>query len=147
MKEPIFRRPPQSSMRIGGFVGNYLSANTEQWLLVAPKANPGMLEMFRDRDAPPLRQMVAWAGEFAGKYLTGAVQVLRVTSEPRLKAWLQDFVHILIGLQDADGYLGPWPRQCRLTNTNSEGQDTWDTWSHYHLMLGLMFWHEEARDK
>jgi len=134
-------------MRIDGFVGNYLSGITEQWLLVAPKANPGMLEMFRDRDASPLRQMVPWAGEFAGKYLTAAVQVLRVTNEPRLKAWLKDFVHILIGLQDTDGYLGPWPKQCRLTNINSAGQDTWDTWSHYHIMLGLMLWHEETRDK
>lgn len=45
---------------------------------MAPKANPAMLEMFRDRDESPLRQMVPWAGKFAGKYLTGAVQVLRV---------------------------------------------------------------------
>lgn len=134
-------------MRIDGLVGNYLTSITEQWLLVAPRANPGMLEMFRDRDASPLREMEPWAGEFAGKYLTGAAQVLRVTNEPRLKAWLKDFVHILIGLQDPDGYLGPWPRACRLTNTNSAGGGTWDTWGHYHIMLGLMLWHEETRDK
>ena len=53
-------------------MGNYLSSITEQWLLVAPKANPSMLEIFRDRDVSPLREMVPWAGEFAGKYLTGA---------------------------------------------------------------------------
>ena len=75
-------------MRIHGLVGDYLAGITEQWLLVAPKANPGMLEMFRDRDASPLREMVPWAGEFAGKYLTAAVQVLRVTCDPTLKAWL-----------------------------------------------------------
>ncbi|HCQ02469.1 MAG TPA: hypothetical protein DIT99_18100, partial [Candidatus Latescibacteria bacterium] len=65
-----------------GPLGDYLQGVTEQWLLVAPKANPGMLEMFRDRDASPLRQMVPWAGEFAGKYLTGAVQIMRVTGDP-----------------------------------------------------------------
>ncbi len=147
MKEPVCRRIRKTSMRIGGFVGNYLSGITEQWLLVAPKANPGMLEMFRDRDASPLRQMVPWAGEFAGKYLTGAVQVLRVTNEPTLKAWLKEFVHILVGLQDPDGYLGPWTKECRLTNMNSAEHNTWDTWGHYHIMLGLMLWHEETRDK
>jgi len=133
-------------MQIGGFVGEYLRGITEQWLLVAPKANPGMLEMFRDRDASPLRQMVPWSGEFAGKYLTGAVQCLRITGDATLKTWLKEFVPLLIGLQDADGYLGPWPRQHRLTNANSAGDGTWDTWGHYHAMLGLMLWHEETRD-
>ena len=46
-----------------------------QWLLPAPHANPGMLEMFRDRDRKPCADMVPWAGEFAGKYLTRAVQI------------------------------------------------------------------------
>ncbi|SVB09705.1 uncharacterized protein METZ01_LOCUS162559, partial [marine metagenome] len=133
-------------MRLEGFVGDYLKGITEQWLLIAPRANPGMLEMFRDRDASPLRQMVPWSGEFAGKYLTGAVQVLRVTGHSVLKSWLKKFVGILIGLQDDDGYLGPWSKQYRLTNTNVSERHTWDTWGHYHAMLGLMLWHEETRD-
>lgn len=147
MKEPVCRRAPKTRLQIGGFTGDYLKAITQQWLLVAPKANPGMLEMFRDRDRSPLREMVPWAGEFSGKYLTGAVQVLRTTSDPALKAWLQEFVRILVGLQDTDGYLGPWPKPHRLTNSNSAGQHTWDTWGHYHNMLGLLLWHEETRDR
>ena len=99
-----------------------------------------MLEMFRDRDCPPLRNMVAWAGEFAGKYLTGAVQVLRVNGDRRLKRYLKEFVSRLLDLQDEDGYLGPWPKALRLTNRNTEGDVTWDTWGHYHLMLGLILW-------
>ena len=147
MKRPRCDRIPGSRIQIDSFLGDYLQGVTEQWLLVAPRANPAMLEMFRDRDASPLREMVPWAGEFAGKYLTGAVQVLRLTRDPALKAWLQEFVHRLAGFQDEDGYLGPWPKQCRLTNVNSVGGRTWDTWSHYHLMLGLMLWHEETRDQ
>ena len=137
-------------MRIHGLVGDYLAGITEQWLLVAPKANPGMLEMFRDRDASPLREMVPWAGEFAGKYLTAAVQVLRVTCDPTLKAWLKEFVRILVGLQGADGYLGPWPAGHRLTNSalnSAFDNQTWDTWGHYHIMMGLILWYEETRDK
>ena len=147
MKEPVCQRIAKTSMQIEGFLGDYLRKVTDQWLLVAPKANPGMLEMFRDRDASPLRQMVPWAGEFAGKYLTGAVQILRVTGDARLRSWLEQFVRILIGFQDADGYLGPWPQGCRLTNADSAGERTWDTWGHYHVMLGLMLWHEETGDE
>ena len=146
MQEPNCDRIPKATMQIDGFIGDYVRGITEQWLLVAPKANPAMLEMFRDRDASPVREMVRWAGEFAGKYLTGAVQVLRLTGDPRLKAWLNEFVPRLISFQDKDGYLGPWPRRCRLTNVNSEGILTWDTCGHYHVMLGLMLWYEETGD-
>ncbi|MDE0042511.1 MAG: glycoside hydrolase family 127 protein [Candidatus Poribacteria bacterium] len=146
MKEPVCRRVPKTRLQIGGFAGAYLKAITRQWLLVAPKANPGILEMFRDRDRSPQREMVPWAGEFSGKYLTGAVHVLRATADPALKAWLKEFVRILVSLQDTDGYLGPWPKPHRLTNSNSAGQHTWDTWGHYHNIMGLLLWHEETRD-
>ncbi|TFG73703.1 MAG: hypothetical protein E4H27_00290 [Anaerolineales bacterium] len=142
--------PAQASqpvIRLDGSMNQYLQAITDQWLLVAPKANPAMLEMFRDRDASPLRQMVPWAGEFAGKYLTGAVQVLRLTHDPVLRAWLAEFVDRLVSFQATDGYLGPWSEKYRLTNTNAAKEETWDTWGHYHIMLGLLFWYDETGDK
>src|SRR5262249_42427928 len=124
---------------------------TQQWLLVAPDANPAMLEMFRDRDRQPLRALEPWAGGFAGKYLTGAVQVYRVTHDPALKTYLSAFVTELCSLQAEDGYLGPWPKTSRLTGTapnvgrGAPGQ-TWDAWGHYHVMVGLLTWWEETGD-
>jgi len=147
MKKPDCERIPNARYQLAGFVADYVRGITEQWLLVAPRANPAMLEMFRDRDSTPLRNMVPWAGEFAGKYLTAAVEVLRLSGDARLRAHLADFVARLLSWQDADGYLGPWPRECRLTNSNSEGGETWDTWGHYHIMLGLMLWHRETGDR
>ena len=147
MKRPTLDRASQCVFDIRGVVGDYLRAVTDQWLLVAPKANPAMLEMFRDRDASPLRDMVPWAGEFAGKYLTGAVEVLRLTGDPRLKAGLREFVTVLVGLQAEDGYLGPWPKHSRLTNASGDRGGTWDTWGHYHIMLGLLLWHDETLDR
>lgn len=143
---PICERAKGTKMKLDGHVGAYLRGVVDQWLMIAPKANPGMLEMFRDRDAPPLRQMVPWAGEFAGKYLTSAVQVMRVTRDKALKSWLNEFVAMLTELQDDDGYLGPWPRGHRLTNTDALGGGTWDTWGHYHAILGLVLWYDECRD-
>jgi hypothetical protein len=107
-----------------------------------------MLEIFRDRDRLPRRNLVPWAGEFAGKYLTSAVQVLRLTGDPGLRAGVAAFVEELISLQADDGYLGPWPRACRLTgaapNVMGKEGSTWDAWGHYHLMLGLLLWHEDG---
>ena len=85
MPETLLSRPGDATYEIRGWVGNYLENVTNQWLLPVPAANPAILEMFRDRDRRPLRDMRPWAGEFAGKYLTSAVQILRLTGDPRLR--------------------------------------------------------------
>jgi hypothetical protein len=152
-----------SQLEIDGAVGDLLKAVTENWLLVAPKANPAMLEMFADRDTPPYRALLPWSGEFAGKYLTSAVQVYRLTRDARLKDWLAEFVGRLVSLQASDGYLGPWPADTRLANFSPHhgsekangdpshppniGMRNWDTWSHYHILTGLILWHEETANR
>ena len=151
MKRPKCSRIPQTTYRFRGHLANYLAGVTEQWLKAAPLANPGMLEIFRDRDRQPLRDMVPWAGEFAGKYLTSAVQILRLTQDVTLKTFIRGFVNQLVQLQDADGYLGPWPQGSRLTgeapNVGGKAGNTWDAWGHYHIMLGLILWYEESGNK
>jgi len=135
---------------LGGSVRDYLLSVSEQWLKLAPVSNPAILEMFRDRDRHPLREMVPWAGEFAGKYLTSTVEVWRLTGDHALQSMIADFVNRLIHLQAEDGYLGPWPKESRLTgrapNIGAHGGETWDAWGHYHVMLGLLLWHEETGD-
>lgn len=143
-------RVPRLEASIGGALGRALSAVTDRWLLVAPQANPAMLEMFADRDIAPYRNLMPWAGEFPGKYLTGAVQVLRATGDVRLREALAAFVARLVALQDSDGYLGPWPAGSRLTGrapNAAGGGGTWDAWGHYHVMLGLLLWHAETGDE
>lgn len=138
-------RPKTGQYTFYGLMGHRLDANLEQWLLIAPHANPAMLEMFRDRDREPRRDLVPWAGEFAGKYLTSAVLAWRIGRDERLRAQLDRFVDELIGTQDAEGYLGPFPRSERLTGRTADGRNhLWDLWGHYHCMLGLLLWHEET---
>jgi DUF1680 family protein len=138
----------QSEFNLEGEIGRRLAAVTEQWVLPAPYANPGMLAMFHERDRLPLRNMMPWAGEFAGKYLTHAVQILELTRNPRLDEHLRWFVRELITGQDKDGYLGPWPKKFRLglAGPAPNGGDLWDLWGHYHAMLGLMKWHDLSGD-
>lgn len=123
---------------------------TKNWLLPATGANPAILAMFRDRDRAPYRDFLPWSGEFAGKYLTGGTEVLELTGDPALEAHLKRFVRELVALQDADGYLGPFPKGHRLTgsapNVGEKGGPTWDAWGHYHAMLGLLAWHDRTQD-
>jgi hypothetical protein len=119
----------------------------QQWLLCAPDANPGMLQMFRDRDRQPRRDLVPWAGEFAGKYLTSAMLALRLTNDEELRAYVSAFVRDLIGTQDDDGYMGPAPHSERLTGKVVAGHELWDIWGHYHCMLGLLLWHQDTGDE
>lgn len=136
-----------ATYRIDGAIGRCLDAVTDNWLLTAPDANPAMLDVFRDRDRLPYRNLLPWTGEFAGKYLTSAVQVYRLTGDPDLGAYIAEFVDEMISCQDSDGYLGPWPKEARLAAKAPNSDITWDAWGHYHAMLGLMLWHEETGDE
>jgi len=143
-------RPAELRLDLEGPVRSYLDAITGNWLLPAPKANPAILAMFADRERTPYRDLLPWSGEFAGEYLTGATQVMRATGDARLRCHLQHFVAALVAFQDADGYLGPFPREHRLTgsapNIGGKVGGTWDAWGHYHTMLGLLLWHEATGD-
>ncbi len=147
---PVINRADQVEFKLGGDVGQRLRNVIEQWILPAPCSNPGMLEMFRQRDILPYHNMIPWAGEFAGKYLTHSVQILRLTNDEHQRQHLRTFVADLIECQADDGYLGCWPRQYRLKNqapNSRSGSLNWDTWGHYHVMLGLLLWHELEGDE
>jgi len=77
--KPTLATCADAGFALAGEIGRRLEAVTRQWILPAPFANPGMLEMFRQRERKPAHDLVPWAGEFAGKYLTHAVQVWRLT--------------------------------------------------------------------
>lgn len=127
--------------RFGGEIGDRVDVNVENWLLRAPGANPGLIEMFHRRDRHwPYAEPVPWAGEFAGKYLIAAVQAVRMTDDPRVEPFVQDFVDALVASQAEDGYLGPWREDERLLGH-------WDLWGHYHCMLGLLMWYDETGDE
>lgn len=145
--KPKLSAPRDARFEFGGYLGERILANQQNWLLQAPRSNPAMLQMFRDRDRQPRRALVPWAGEFAGKYLTSAVEGYRLTRDKELRAYLEKFVRDLIAVQDADDYLGPHPKSERLTGKGHDGGALWDLWGHYHCMLGLLLWSQETGDK
>src|SRR5687767_400500 len=80
--KPVFERATGATYDFGGVVRDYIDAITTNWLLKMPDTNPAILEMFATRDQQPQRSLLPWSGEFAGKYLTGAVQIQRLTGNP-----------------------------------------------------------------
>jgi len=144
--QPVLQTPLRARLDLRGFVGERIRNNVTQWLLPAPQANPAMLQMLRDRDRLPRRDLVPWAGEFAGKYLTSAVMALRMTRDQSLSDVVARFARDLISTQAPDGYLGPAPEAERLTGKTLAGDWLWDIWGHYHCMLGLMLWHLDTGD-
>jgi DUF1680 family protein len=130
---------PQAHFEFTGPIGDRIHANLDNWLLRAPQANPGMLEMFRVRDRKPEPRLEPWAGEFVGKYLISAVQALRMSNDPRLRQQVSNVVAELISTQAEDGYLGPFAKNVRLLKN-------WDLWGHYHAIQALLLWHDYSGD-
>jgi hypothetical protein len=128
-----------ATFKFEGALGQRIDANVNQWLLRAPQANPGLLEMFRVRDRQPVPKLVPWAGEFVGKYLLSAIQALRLSEDPALRQQVRSVIAELTATQAEDGYLGPFPKASRL-------RGNWDLWGHYHCLQALMLWHRATGD-
>ncbi len=139
--KPAMESVAHGQWRFEGELGARIDGNVANWLLRMPGANPGLIEMFHRRDRHlPYAEPVPWAGEFAGKYLISAVQACRMTNDPRVKPFVQEFVDQLVACQAENGYLGPWPQ-------NDQLKGHWDLWGHYHCMLGLLMWYDDTGDR
>lgn len=146
MKTPNYKK-----IEMNGRTGALLEKITDNWLLSILETNPAIIDMFRDRDVKPYRDLLPWSGEFAGKYITGAYYVYKATRRNDLLEYIKGFIEDLLKYQDADGYLGCFSNECRLTGAYSQNPAatglTWDSWGHYHIMFGLMLWYEETNDR
>lgn len=139
-------------MLLEGLMGQRFDANLEQWMYTAPYVNPAMFEMYRQRDVQPEQQLMAWYGEFTGKYLTSAVYLYRMRQDPELEKVIRYTVDMLAEVQGEDGYLGVFPKERRLIGSihpdmQPRNWPHWDSWNHYHNMLGLLLWHQATGDE
>ena len=146
----------------GSLVAGRIAALIQMHTLQLPLANPQMLEMFAkaERNDPAysyLRDVnKCFQMEFAGKFLTHAVQLWKVSQDPALKGLLQWFVGQLASIQaeNGNGYLSTMPdgHEFNLGPGPIKAADggvignPWDAWGHYHLMTGLLLWHEAVDD-
>lgn len=144
MDTAVFSAP----LQLSDPVGTLAQKVTERWLLGLRESNPAILDIFHHRDLLPYRDLLPWSGEFAGKYITGACYIYRLTHHQGLFDDIQAFLEELLTCIDEDGYCGCYQKKCRMTGAYSQTPRnrgaTWDAWSHYHIMLGLYLWYEET---
>ncbi len=134
------------SIQLKDYPGVLADRFIRNWLIGLRESNPAILDMFRERDRKPYRDMLPWSGEFAGKYLIGAYYIYRITKDEALLAYIRTFLAELISCIDEDGYIGCFQKECHLSGAYSQTPEirgsTWDAWSHYYIMYGLYLWSE-----
>ena len=88
-----------------------------------------------------------WYGEHAGKWLYAAAKAAARTGDAVLSDRVKRVADYLVGLQDADGYLGTYASERRFMRKQppkpvswdgAPSVRTWDIWTHAYLMLGLI---------
>jgi DUF1680 family protein len=136
--DPVFKKAVNTQLRFDGFVGERIESNLQNWLLTTPSANPAMLQMFRDQERQPNRDLLPWSGEFVGKYLISAIQGWRISKDEHLKTLIDTIVNELVDSQLSDGYLGPFTKDLRLVS------DRWDVWGHYHWIQALLMYYQDT---
>lgn len=141
MKIPIY-----NEIKLKGQTGKLVDNIISNWLLGLRESNPAIIDMFKERDLLPYRDLLPWSGEFAGKYITSCYYAYKLTLNKELFDYTVKFIDELITTQDDDGYLGCYSKACRLTGAFSQAPEksgeTWDCWAHYHIMYGLLLWYD-----
>ncbi len=138
--KPALTTATDASFDLNGYLRGRIDRTIANYYISTPETSPAILQVLRDRDRKPVRDpLMPWAGEFAGKYLTGAELSWRLTRNEDLKKVIDQFAKDLIACQGENGYLGPFPQETRLTGKN------WDIWGHYHCMYGLMLYYEDTQ--
>ena len=119
---------PAADKRIdlGGTMGRLLRNICDRWLIDITETNPAIIEMLKSPDLRPYRPLLPWSGEFAGKYLTGAVSIYAYTGDERLGSCIEEFAEYI------------------FENSGTQAAETWDCWGHYHIMRALMLWYRTA---
>jgi uncharacterized protein len=116
----------------------HLYQTQEDWML-EPFRYRGMdwvLEPLRNKKAE-----LAWAGEYAGKWLDAAVLSASNSGDEHLSRAASRFASELINTQVSGGYLG-----IELPARRGQGSD-WDVWNLKYALTGLLTYYETSQDQ
>jgi uncharacterized protein len=80
-----------------------------------------------------------WRGEYWGKWFTAAALAYAYQPTPERYAQLGKVARECAGLQEPDGYLGPYNKPHRLTS--------WDIWCRKYVLLGLVSAYDLTGDR
>ena len=141
--------PRCDQVTLTGRLSTRYQANLRYLAYIYETREDWMLEPFRYRGMDwvlePLRNKkgeLAWAGEYAGKWLDAAALSALDTSDKQLSQAAARFASELIATQESDGYLG-----IELSTRRGLGSDwDWDVWNVKYAMAGLLTHFETSQD-
>lgn len=134
---------PPGAVVLGGPLGEAVEANRRGRLSTFITGPQSPAIVIFDPAVVAANEGGDWYGEHAGKWLYAAAR----SGDAALLERARAVADHLIGLQDADGYLGNYPPVRRLMvkqppkphSWNGEPElRTWDVWTQSHLILGLI---------
>jgi hypothetical protein len=152
LRKPALQLASCGAVRMHGILGEALDANHRGRLssFIVDETSPA-IALFHPANVL-INESGDWYGEHAGKWLYAATKAAIRTRDARLRASVLRIADYLIGLQDAEGYLGNYARERRfmrrqppksVTWDGAPSVRTWDIWTHSYLMLGLIEVHRQ----
>jgi len=140
--------PHPDQVRITGRLSSRFQGNLDYLLDIYEKRKGWMLEPFQNRGQAwviePLRNKkaeLAWAGEYAGKWLDAASLAAASSANTQLEQYCSSFAADLVVAQEAGGYLGIEAPSHRAENSE------WDNWNIKYAMTGLLTHYQVYHDK
>jgi DUF1680 family protein len=138
---------PAGAVRLHGILGEALEANHRGRLanFIVDETSPA-IALFAPAHAHA-NHAGDWYGEHAGKWLYAASKAAARTGDAILSDRVRRVADYLVGLQDADGYLGNYAPERRFMRRQppkpvswdgAPSVRTWDIWTHSYLILGFL---------
>lgn len=128
-----------ANVSVKGLLGQAISISERGRLRTLPGWNNGVLITMFSTEARNKNKTTDWYGEHAGKWLYSAALAVARTGDDTLKALLFKTADYLVDNQEADGYLGSYSPELRITNKDSKlHKKSWDVWSLGYMVLGLL---------
>lgn len=119
-------------VQLGGYVGQRIDGCREKRIM--GQNVDELVETFKN----PRDVRGAWASEFWGKWVQGAMSYYRYQPDSALYAKIEDSVKKMMATQQPNGYIGDYNDQTQLTN--------WDVWGRKYTLLGLVKWYRISQD-
>jgi len=128
-----------SNVAVKGLLGESISLAEKGRLRVLPEWNNSQLIKMFSVEERKKNTTTDWYGEHGGKWLYTAALAAHRTKDQALKALLFKTADFLVSTQEADGYLGSYSPELRITNKESKlHKRSWDTWALSCMIMGLL---------
>jgi DUF1680 family protein len=125
-------------IKVNGILGDAITAGRRGRLTQLPAWHDGELITMFGKEVKANHNKMDWYGEHAGKWMYTAAKAVKNSGDKNLEALLIKTADYFVRQQDADGYLGSYGPEIRITSTTVSHKRSWDAWNLSCMTLGLL---------